>query len=592
MGIRDAKLNGAPALIGFDEDRWFVRTAERRFTLTGTLVFGEGSRLVVAGPVNAVDVAVKHGSVETVSGDDRTHFDAAESLELLFHTPESKEAAEAEEVQSEFGVTRILRVGERTSFEYRIDMFDAQGLGVQTFPLRTGEEVASVFGSDAWEVKGGELTLQLARTKAVVTVHGTIPKLGPIVVHPRSTNGEWLIVESDAEHEVKVTGVSPGPSRREMQVRPGQEVTVSVSKRVPGEDWLGAAVWRQDRQAVLLASGGLLVNDAITYDNGTLDELPLRVPGRLLYAATDGSPQLWGSQGPMDIAISHGRHTLQLQSRQDTALRWLGGRLDVAGPTLPLAASTAALSLGLPAQVHPIVSVGGEEPHWFVGHVRDAIALAMSMALAWLAFARRRSRVACAVSAFGLWCFAPAVFAVAGTLAVGGAVFFAACKRMGAGWARRLVMGAGLVALAGPALYLGRLAAPEVRAEHALLEPSCEEFTTLPAPKAPSDSEQGSFSAQLAMPDAPRTLRITRAMVTSGRPFSPSVYYVTDNFLWLAFGGWLVALSFLAWTHRTHLARLRGRLRTAFVPQDLPLPREPYRSPASCVPPSTGLGPG
>ncbi|WP_394836560.1 hypothetical protein LVJ94_06590 [Pendulispora rubella] len=587
--IRDAKLNGAPATIGFENDQWFLLTAEKRFTLTGTLVFDEFGKLTVVGPINAVDVEAKHGWVGTATEEEQTHFNAAQSLELYFATLGSKVVGKAVEVRPEFVVRRIFRVGESTQFEYQIQIFDAQGVGVQTFPLGMGEEVTGVSGANAWEPTGGGIKLRIVDTRARVTIRGNIAKLGPIVADPRSTNGESLLLESDPEYEVKLAGGSPGRSRRELQIFPGEEISVSVSKRPPGEDWVGAAVWRHDRQAALLASGSLLVNDAITYDNGAFDELPLRVPGRLSYAATDGFSQAWGSQGPMDVAVSQGRHTLQLQSRQDGPLRWFAGRLDVPGPTLPLAASTGSLSVGLPAQVHPIVSVGGDQPHWFVGHVRDAVALALSIVLAWLAFARRRSRVACAFSALGLWCSAPAVFAVVGTFAVGAAVLCTACKRMGPGWARRLIVGMGVLALAAPALYLGRLAAPDVRVEDATLEPSFEEFIALPAPTAPSLSEPGPFSAQLAMPDALRTVRISRSMVTSGRPFSPSVYYVTDSFLWLAFGGWLVAVLSLAWTHRADLARLRGRLRTAFVPPEfpaMPLPREPYRSPASCVPPA------
>jgi len=624
--IRDAKVNGGRATVGFENDQWYLHTAERHFTLTGTLVFEDEARLSIVGPVNAVDVDMKRGAVSSIF-DGKTHFSAVEALVLTFgEEGEVEVAPETNVVSCDF--SRAFRVGAETTFEYRLNFSAVHELGVQKFPLRSGEEIATVDGVPHWEVAGGELILHPTGTSSQVTVRGKVRDLQAITPDARAAGGEWLLVESDLEHEVNVIGdatvsdIKQSPIGRTAQnsrlfrLLPGHSVRLGGTRR-GSHDVLAAVIDRHERQAVLTAAGDLVMSDVFTYDNSALFELALEPHARPIFLALDNVPErvLYDESRPeeVNVHLDVGRHTVKLQSIREQRIRWLGGRLDIPMPSHVLSESSATMTLGLPASVHPVLAVGGDGRQWFVGNWRDALAAGMSIALALLAFSRLRSRVACAASAFGLWCVSPGVFAAASVLALGSVGVRWAVGQSTSGRMRKFTVVAGALATATMAWSTGRWAAQERADEAFAVEASRIAAADLPAgphadltkaintsPVVPQVVQQTTVSlnavkpVELPMPGAARSIRMTRELMTRDNPFAPKLYFVTDSFLWLAFGGWLAAVFGLAWANRASLVRFRDGVRslltTAPPPASAPAGpyRTAYRAGAACVPGTTG----
>src|SRR5690606_7765327 len=103
----------------------------------------------------------------------------------------------------------------------------------------------------------------------------------------------------------------------------------------------------------------------------------------------------------------------------------LAGALAIPPSAVPITTSAAEITVGLPADVTPLVMLGGDRARWAFG-ASDVAAVVLGVAVACFGFRTRRTRALGSVATVGAWLVSPAAFVVvAGGLFVVGAIFLA-----------------------------------------------------------------------------------------------------------------------------------------------------------------------
>ncbi len=618
--LEEVTEDGHPAAVGFDDTGYFVFTSAKRFTVRGKLTLGADLALHIPGPLNALDAELGGGHV--VEG---AHLAGLKGTTI--HFDRSTGATEAAE-PTVFQLSRAVRVGRTTDFEYRLVMRSGNDLGVARLPLAYGEKVLDVTGSNGWRVDGTDLVLPTAGHTAEITVRGTLPSLAKVTSFApdgRSTF-EWWLIESDPEHRIVVKGdagqvdaaQSPIPrtqtSARLYLAQRGQHVEVSVETLTSAEI-LAAVVRSEHRDIVLTRSGDLVSDDTLTYENNGIDYLDYDPNGRAIYLALDGkADRIMHDDASHDVLVplSSGSHTVRVQSLTQTAIELLGGRLAVPVPHHTLTRSASSVTLGLPRRVHPLAVMGGDRTEWFV-HEEDVVAVLVAAAVGFLTMKKRSRRIAASLALAGTWFVSSPLFVAAVSL-VASAYTLSLASRLLRGRARSLAL-AGLGAcalvlgLAFTASFASRreetasvaskmqsvennvdmIAQAQQNTRYGVRGPSGDVALDDKAKDERRDGDspnqahgllrgallEGVTPVALTLPSYERSVTVSRELVTKDRPFSPVLYYVTDWAMLPFLGIWLLACAFLLRSHRAELALLRERIRERLAKRPEPVTPAP-----------------
>ena len=603
--LEDVTENGAPATLGFEDGHWYVHTTSPRFVVRGTLVLPDDRTVGIVGPLDALDADLRGGRITegahltALAGSD-VHLDA-----------EGSAAAPQPPV---FSIARALRVGKTIEFEYKLTAQAGADLGVLRLPLRYGERVVDVAGSTGWRVEGEELLLPTTSKSAAVTVTGTLPNVASLSPDPRSAF-EWWLLESDPEHRVLATGdakqhdssespIAPRePNSRLFLVQRGQHLDVTV-QALQSLDVLAATVRAHSRTLVWTSAGDLVAQDELAYDDSGVDYLHFTPIGKPLYLATDGaSERVMHETGSDEVMIPMriGSHSVTVQSLTQAPIGSLFGRIALPGPRMPLASSSEQLTIGLPSSVHPVLVTGGDTTPWPLS-ARDLTALALSALASALALRTWRVRGLGTVTLVGLWFVSQAAFAIALAAATLSLVV-PAVARMSKPW-RRALIGAGAVATLATGAWLvvarpssadseafgtgSRAAKAEEGDMRITRQAALREATEfgmigtighgsggggerigindLGKQLSRGSMLDGVRPVPLSMPAYVRSTSTSRQLVTQARPFTPTLYYVTDAGLALLGLAWLGCAGALAFSQRDRLRSLRDELRAAFAP--------------------------
>ncbi len=566
--------DGKDAAVGFEDDHYYLFTASRRFVIKGTLTLQGDLALTIPGPLNTLEADVTEGAV--VEGPVLTGLSGA-----TVHF--SRAGAAQSAGPTVFQLSRAVRVGREVGFEYRLVMRSGTDLGVVRLPLPFGEKVLDVGGANGWRVEGGELVLPSAGRTAEMTITGTLPKVGKFAPDPRS-GYEWWLVESDAEHRLKVEGdarqldsaESPiartQATSRLFLVQKGQHIEVGVQP-LSSVDVLAAVVRTHQRTVVLTNRGDLVSDDTLYYENNGIDYLLYAPEGRPIYLAIDGKAERIMHQGDhakeVLVPLRTGSHNVRVQALADAAIHPFGGRLELPVPNYPLTASSMSLHVGLPAQVHPVALLGGDRPALCFDE-GDVVAVLIALAVAWLAVrvpegtpkprARRLRLLGGAVLA-GLWFLSPGAFVtLVIVLGAAGVVWILGRVLRGAklGVAAFLLVGflgfVGLIMVVGvasrSASKMASDAAPVIASPSPSIESRKEATGNFLAQGAVGGVLEGVTPVALNLPRYEHGVDASRELVTRDRPFAPVLVYVTDWALWPLAVLWLAGAILLLAAHR------------------------------------------
>jgi len=584
--LDDVTVDGAPAAIGFDGDRYHVFTAARAFTIRGRLSVGADQLLAVPGPIVSVDAHFSSGRL--VEGERLSGVTGA-----VLHFDPMTDGAEAKpKTPPVFRLARALRFGRETSFTYKLTASQSTDLGTIRLPLRYGEKVSDVQGSTGWNVEGDELLLPTSGHEAEITIAGTLPPSSvgstkSFTPDARSAY-EWWLLEADPEHRLDAggepklveTSQSPVPPQfpgaRVYLVQKGQALEVDARSLVRGD--VLAAVARTHRRFVAITGRGELISDeTIVYDNNGLDHLMVTPAGKAMYLSTDQSAQriLHTEAGAREVLVPvrGGTHQLRVQSLSESALWPIAGAVGVPSTTYPIATSAAETTIGLPEFVHPVAVLGGDRVRWAFSR-GDLVAVALGVALACFGFRTGRTRAIAGVCTAGLWFVSKEGFVVAiAGLFLAGAIFLAT----------RFVRGTWLLVASGILTAIALLGGRFALTSDATSEPAHEMFVEhpdLPRPEAPGganptysgDPRTDITPVSLSFPTSERYVQASRQLVSSERPFVPRVVYVTSTFIAGLHAVWFALVALLVWAHKVRLLALKAkvieRLRRRPTPQD------------------------
>ena len=571
------------AVMGFDDDAYYVLTAARSFTIRGKLTLSGDLAVTVPGPVNTFDAEL--GSGRVVEGAKQSGL-AHQTLHFDPMTPESQSSAPVV-----FRLSRALRVGKEITFVYRLTMSQSADLGTVHLPLRYGEKVREVSGSVGWADGGGDLSLPIAGNEANVTITGTLPKLGAFTPEEKSAY-EWWLVESDPDHRVALEGqgklVDNGqspipptlPSARTVLLQRGERFEVTSQSLVQGEVLAGVAR-RESRVVVLTGRGELVGEDKIDYENNGLDLLSIDPNGRPIFLATDGVAQrILHADDDRDhvlVPLSRGRHELRLQTLAERRIGDVVGLLAVPMPGHALTASAVDVTVGLPAGVVPLAFFGGDRVRWALSR-GDLLAVLAGALAAAFAFRTRRTRALGAASTGGLWFVSHEAFVVAAALlVVVGAIFLAS----------RFLRGNALLGVGGMVVTVGIFAAHAVIG--AVGEPARDLFAApVDATSTSSwrggggavrdegapglDGRAGAPPVSLALPSADTYVATSRQLVSKERPFTPRLLYVSRVALYLLELGWAAIAFLLLLSHKDKLVALWPIVRERLTRRPEPKP--------------------
>ncbi len=602
LRLENVTENGARATLGFEEGHWYVHTSAPRFVVRGTIFLPASRSISVVGPVNTLDADVRDGRVSegahlTALSNAGLHFDAA--------------SAEPPPQPAIFSIARALRAGKDVAFEYKIDAQSASDLGVVRLPLRYGERVVDVTGAPGWRVENDELLLPAAGTRAQATVTGTIANVAAFSPDPRSAF-EWWLLETDPEHRVLATGdakqhdvgespiVRREPTSRLFLVERGQRLNVAIEK-LESVDVLAATVRSHSRDVVWTSTGDLVEQDRLDYENSGIDYLRLSPAGKPLYLAIDSASQrVMHADGSSELMVPMrlGRHDMTVQSIGHETTAALFGRVTLSGPRVPFASSDEQLAIGLPAAVHPLLLTGGDATR-SPGSSRDLLALALSLLGSTLALRKWKLRALGVFSLFGLWFVNEPAFVAAFVLAVAFALSPLVAR---SGKLRRVaIVGGGLTLAVAAGVWLVATRTPLADSKLATLTRAKTEDNEPHIARQAAVNEAAEFGmigmleggggrgegigvsanslvdgvrpVPLSMPGYVRSISTSRELVTPARPFTPTLYYVTDAGLAFLTLSWIVCVAALAFSQRERLWSLRERLRGAFEPELAPAPQ-------------------
>jgi hypothetical protein len=572
--LDDVTIEGAPASIGFDGDRYHVFTSASSFTIRGRITLGSDQLLAVPGPLVSLDAHLASGKL--VEGERLGGVTGA----VLHFEPMTDGAGAKPKVPSVFRLARALRFGREVSFVYRLTASEGADLGTIHLPLQYGEKIGDVQGSSGWSVDRAELLLPTSGHEAEITISGTLPSSligGPKAFAPDGRSAyEWWLVEADPEHRLETggeaklveTSQSPippvFPGARVHLVQKGQVLGVDVRSLVRG-DVLAAVVRTHQRFVAITGRGELISDETLRYDNNGLDHVLITPEGKAMYLSTDGNAQriLHTEAGAKDVLVPvrGGAHLLRVQSLSEARIWPLAGLLSVPEVTYPLSTSTAETTIGLPESVHPIAVFGGDRTRWALSR-GDLIAVLLGIALACFGFQTKQTRAIASVCTAGLWFVSREGYVVVTAgLFLAGAVFLAS-RFLRDTW---LLLAGGVLTVT--ALLGGRF----VLASDATTEPALEMFVerpTLPRPEAAGgssptftgDPRTDITPVSLSFPTSERYVQASRQLVSSERPFVPRVLYLTSTSVAGLHAVWLVLVGLLLWAHRGRLRALKAKI--------------------------------
>jgi hypothetical protein len=584
LRLDDLSMDGGRPTVTFDNDRYYLLTHAKSFTLRGRMTLGSDQMISIIGPLLALDAPLTKGRLvegEKLSGLASTviHFD-----------PMTEDATQSSKprLPPVFRLSRSVRFGTETSFVYRLIASHTSDLGPIKLPLGFGEKVQDVQGSTGWTVDGKELTLPTTGKEAEVTISGSLPPtpaVGPALTFKNDERSayEWWMIEADPEHRVSVGGegklvettqspIPPTmPGSRVYLVQRNQQIEVDAKSLVRGD--VLAAVARTNRRFVAITGTGEMISDeSIVFDNNGLEHLMVAPAGKAMYLSTDGTAQriLHTEAGASEVLvpIRPGSHTLRVQSLADVRLWSLGGAVKVPGSSYPIATSSMEITVGLPENVYPLAVLGGDRARWAFSR-GDLLALALGIGVACFGFRTRRTRALGALVTAGLWFVSREgfVFASSGLFVVG-AIFLASRFIRGT---RLLVASGGIIVAA---LFGGRWALTdatnyesnsawtpqrEMLADHPSL-PTPEITHAAVAADGSLDTKAGITPVSLSMPTSERYVQSSRQLVTRERPFAMRIVYITQNLVTGLQLGWIFLFGMLGWLHRARLAGLRSRI--------------------------------
>jgi hypothetical protein len=600
---KDVRLEGVTendkeAAIGFEGDHYFLHTAAKRFVLRGKIHLGSDLALVVPGPLNALEGDVSSGAV--VEG---SRLSGLVSTTIHLSREGKGEKATGPTV---FQLSRAVRVGREVSFEYRLVMRSGADLGVVRLPLTMEEKVLDVTGASGFRVENGELVLSTSGRTAEMTITGTLPRLGAFTPDPRSSY-EWLLVESDPEHRVNVTGdarqvdsaESPIPraqaTSRLFLVQKGQRIEASVTPLV-GVDALAAVVRNHRRTMVITPRGDVVSDDNLSYENNGIDYLAYAPSGRPIFLATGGKAEriMRQASGAEEVLVplKTGSNDVRVQSLGGAELKQFGGTIVLPMPSYALTSSRVDLTVGLPAGVVPLALLGGDRPAWAI-HSGDVVAAGIGFGVGAAAVRpgpetdrrrARRLRILAGVLLAALWFLWETGFVVT-VIALGIWGLLWLLGRFLQGALRTVItlmlLGAlGLVALVGLATMSSRSmkSADMAYDEAARREPPT---SVAPAPSTGGGSGSGKLDDRtgnwlpgkgggvlegvtpvaLPLPGYSHSMSASRELVTRDRPFKPTLVYVTNMALAPFAFLWLVGLGLLISAHRARIVDAYRALR-------------------------------
>jgi hypothetical protein len=107
--LEDVTVNGAPAQISFDGDRYYVFTGAKSFTIRGKVHIGSDQLLSVQGPIVSVDANLTSGRL--VEGD---HLSGVTGSVL--HFDPMTDGSEKPKPPPVFNLARAVRYGKETTF--------------------------------------------------------------------------------------------------------------------------------------------------------------------------------------------------------------------------------------------------------------------------------------------------------------------------------------------------------------------------------------------------------------------------------------------------------------------------------------------
>jgi hypothetical protein len=576
--LEEVTVNGAPAQISFDGDRYYVFTGAKSFTIRGKVHIGSDQLLAVQGPVVTVDAQLTSGRL--IEGE---HLSGVTGSVL--HFDPMTDGSEKPKPPPVFNLARALRFGKETTFVYRIVAEQSDDIVSLHLPLRYGEKVDDVQGSTGWSASGGDLALPVSGKSAEITVHGVMTAAAAGAPHTFTTDSrsayEWWLVEADPDHRVEVAGdpklvqtsqspIPPTfPGASVFLVQKGQSLEVDARSLVRGD--VLAAVARQNRRVVAITGRGELISDeTIEYDNNGLEHLLVTPSGKAMYLSTDHNAQriLHPEAGSkqMLVPLRSGGHDLRVQSLAETTLWPIAGAVKIPATRYPLTTGNAETIVGLPEHVHPIAVTGGDRVRWGLGR-GDLLACAIGIALACFGFRNRRTRAIASVCTAGLWFVSKEAFVVAtAALFLAGAVFLASRFLRGT-W---LLIASGLltvVALLGGRGILASDATTETRyfAEGTAM---MVDHPDIPRPETAGSHEVITHGdprtditpVSLSFPTSERYVIASRQLVSNERPFEPRVFYVTSTLIGALHLVWLVLMGLLLWSHKEQLAVVKAKI--------------------------------
>lgn len=607
--LEDVTENDKDAAIGFEQDRYFLHTSARKFVLKGKLALGTDLALVIPGPLNALESSFTSGAVvegSRLSGISNT----------TIHLSRQEKAVESG--PTVFQLSRAVRVGRETTFEYRLVMRSGKDLGVVRLPLALGEKVLDVTGANGFRIEEGELVLPTSGRSAEMTITGTLAKFDSLVVDARSPY-EWWLVESDPEHRVIVSGEARQvdsaespiprtmPTSRLFLLQKGQKPSANITT-LAAVDALAAVVQSHHRTVVLTARGDVVSEDRVYYENNGVDYLAYDPGGRPIYLATSGKAERIMRQGNESqevlVPLKTGSQNVHVQSLAQSGWKQFFGSIEVPMPSYALTASRMDLTVGLPMGYFPLALLGGDRAKWAV-EGSDLLGAGVGFAIGAAAVRpapesspnrRRQIRLLGGLLLAALWFLWNPGFVL--TL-VGLALmaFIWLVGRFLKGPARVattfvLLGGMGLLALMFMFAAVSRAPMKSANVDYEPSRPSAT--AAVDAPKSDIDSRTGNWfggkeggvlqgvtPVPLPLPSYRHSMYSSRELVTKDRPFRPVMFYMTEMVALPIGILWLLGLAGLVRTHWKRLTDVYGAVKAKLAAGSV---EEPEKKKDAAVP--------
>lgn len=590
LHIENVTENDKEAAIGFDGDRYFLHTDQKRFVLRGKMSFAGDLALSIAGPLNTLVADLGSGAV--VEGSRLSGL-----VNTTIHFSQKDKAQQTG--PTVFQLSRALRIGREISFEYRLVMRSGSDLGVVRLPLTLGEKVLDVTGASGFRVEGNELVLPTSGRTAEMTITGTLSKIGAMTPDARS-GYEWWLIESDPEHRVAITGngrqvdsaESPiprtQPTARLYLMQKGQNMDASVTP-LSAVDALAAVVQSHRRTIVLTARGDVVADDHLTYENNGVDYLAYAASGRPIFLATAGKAERIMRQGTENdeilVPLRTGSQEVRIQSLAQSTFKPILGSITLPMPSYALTASRVDLTVGLPKGVFPVALLGGDRAKWAV-EGSDFVVAGIGAIIGFFAIRpgedkskRKGLKVLSALLLASLWfLWEPGFVLVLLALGLWGLIwlvgrFLKGTTRIAA----TIVLLGGLAFVGLIGLFAGTSRSP-MKSSDIAYEPSIpveRPAAVAPAPttgKLDADARTGNWLAPagtgvlegvtpvpLPLPSYHHSLWSTRELVTKDRPFHPTLWYMTEAIVFPISLLWLLGVGIIVAAHRSQLRTLYQR---------------------------------